>query len=85
MIENILMLLGLGALNIVCFFVGAKIGQKVVRGEDINLPTLNPIEIIKERKDKKEAEWEQERINTILQNIEAYDGTANGQKEVPRG
>lgn len=85
MIENILILLGLGTLNIVCFFVGAKIGQKVVKGEEIKLPTVNPIEVIREHKDKQEARWEQDRINTILQNLEAYDGTANGQKEVPKG
>lgn len=85
MIENILMLFGLGALNMVCFFVGAKIGQKVVKGEEIKLPTVNPIEVIREHKDKQEARWEQDRINAILQNLEAYDGTANGQKEVPKG
>ena len=79
---EILFACAVGVLNIICFFIGAKIGQKVVKGEEIKLPNINPIEAIRERK---EAKWEQDRINTILQNLEAYDGTANGQKEVPKG
>ena len=34
---------------------------------------------------QKQAEAEQEKIDTILQNIERYDGTSIGQKDVPRG
>lgn len=82
---EILLILITGTLNVVCFLIGAKVGQTVAKGEEVKLPTLNPIEVIRERKDKKEAEWEQDRINTILQNVESYDGTANGQREVPRG
>lgn len=82
---EILLILITGTLSVVCFLIGAKVGQTVARGEEVKLPTINPIERIRERKDKKEAEWEQDRINTILQNVESYDGTANGQKDVPRG
>ena len=44
---------------------------------------LNPVKAIKEHKASKEAKVEQDRISTILQNIENYDGTANGQEDVP--
>lgn len=72
-------------LNIVCFFIGAKIGQTVAMGEKIEMPTVpNPLEKIREHREKKEAEKEQERIDTILQNIESYDGTSSGQKDVPK-
>lgn len=81
---EILLILITGTLSAVCFLIGAKVGQTVAKGEEIKLPTVNPIERIRERKDKKEAEWEQDRINTILQNVESYDGTSNGQKDVPR-
>ena len=74
-----------GTLNIACFFIGAKVGQTVAKGEKIEAPTLNPIKAIREHQDRKEAEIEQDRINTILQNIDSYDGTPNGQKDVPRG
>ncbi len=82
---EILLALTVGTLCIVCFFVGAKVGQTVSKGEDIKTPTLNPMQIIREREDKREAEKEQERIDTIMRNIENFDGTSNGQRDVPRG
>lgn len=84
--ETILIIAVVGALNIACFFIGAKVGQRVTKGENIELPSLNPVKAIKEHNEQKqaekEAEREQERINTIMQNIENYDGTPNGQKDV---
>jgi hypothetical protein len=82
MIETILILGMFGALNIVCFFIGAKIGQKVVKGEEIKAPEItfkNPLE---EYRKKKQNDAEQAKIDTILQNIEAYNGTSAGQKDV---
>lgn len=73
----------LGAVSILSFIVGAKIGQSIVKGETIKMPDLNPINAIREKNDKKQAEWEQDRLNTILQNIETYDGTGRGQEDVP--
>lgn len=75
----------IGLFNIVCFYLGAKVGQKVVKGETIELPSVNPIELVREHREKKEAEIEQNRIDTILRNIEAFDGTSKGQEDVPRG
>ena len=81
---EILLAVTVGALNVVCFFIGAKLGQTVAKGEDIKLPIPDPVEVIRERKDKKHAEKEQERIDIIMQNIENYDGTGRNQKDVPR-
>ena len=80
---EILLLLVSCAANIACFVIGAKVGQKVARGETIDTP--NPIKAKEERQAKKDAEFEQDRINTIMENIERYDGTPYGQKDVPRG
>ena len=82
MIENILMILILGTLNIVCFFVGAKIGQKVVKGESVEMPSVNPIKAIREHNEKKSAEIEQNKFDTVMRNIERYDGTSKGQEDV---
>ena len=79
-----LVILITGFLCLVCFVAGAKVGQKVVKGEDIELPTINPMELYREHEAKKEAAREQEKIDTLLRNIERYDGTANGQEDVPR-
>lgn len=81
--DSILLLLVVGALNVVCFFIGAMVGQKVNRGEALKMP--NPVEAIRESKERKEARREADRYETIMENIDRYDGTSNGQKEVPRG
>lgn len=77
-----LLLVIMGAVNILCFLIGAKVGQAVAKGEKVELPSVNPLKAYRERENRKEAEIEQVRINTVLQNVEIYDGTPNGQKEV---
>ena len=72
---EILLVLTVGAMCIGCFVIGAKVGQTVSKGEEIELPTVNPLKIYREHEARKEAQMEQERLETIMQNIEAYDGT----------
>lgn len=81
---EILLALTIGVLCIVCFITGAKVGQTVSRGETIETPNLNPIQAIRERQARREAEEEQNRLDTIMNNIDSYDGTSFGQKDVPR-
>lgn len=76
--------LAIGFLCCVCFVIGAKVGQKVSKGEEIQMPTVNPMEAVREHRAKKEAQSEQDRIDTILRNIEGYNGTPDGQEDVPR-
>lgn len=81
---EILLILIVGTLNIVCFFVGAKIGQETVRGEEIQLPKpKSPLQAHREYVARKESEMEQDRMEVILNNIDRYDGTENGQEDVP--
>ena len=82
---EILLTLTVGTLCIVCFFIGARVGQAVSRGETIKTPSVNPLEAYRRREDRKKAETEQDRIETIMGNIERYDGTSNGQRDVPGG
>ncbi len=83
---EILLVLTVGTLCIVCFFVGAKVGQAVSNGERIEAPELNPVKAIKEHREKaaaeKEHDEEQRRIDTIMRNIETYDGTGHNQEDV---
>lgn len=79
---EILLVLAVGAMCIGCFIVGAKVGQAVAKGETIETPTVNPLKAIREHDAKKEAKIEQDRIEKIMQNIERYDGTSNGQVDV---
>ena len=77
-------ILAIGFLCCACFCIGASVGQKVSKGEEIKMPAVNPLEAVAERRAKKEAKSEQDRIDTILRNIEGYNGTPDGQEDVPR-
>ena len=79
-----LLLAVMGLTNIACFIIGAKVGQTVSKGEEVKLPTVNPVEVYRKHEAKKEAQMEQERIDTIMRNIEGYDGTSRGQEDIPR-
>lgn len=76
-----------GMQNLICVIIGLRIGHALNKGESFSLP--NPIKEYAEhqakRKAKKEAKAEQDKIETILKNIENYDGTGFGQMDVPRG
>ena len=80
---EIALVLIVGAMCCICFLIGAKVGQTVSKGEDIKTPTVNPLKAYREHEQRKAAEQEQERIDTIMRNIETYDGTGNGQEDVP--
>lgn len=69
--------------NIACFITGAKVVQTVSRGEPIETPKIDPLKAYREREERREAKEKQDRLDTIMQNIESYDGTSNGQKDVP--
>ena len=73
-----------GTICILCFLIGAKVGQMTNDGEKIKIPTVNPVKIYRDYQDHKESEREQARLETILHNIECYDGTDYGQEDVPR-
>lgn len=70
---------------ILSFVIGAIIGQRAQKGKDI---TLNPVKVIKENKTeskvKKEEDLKRRQIDTMLKNIDNYDGSGMGQTEIPR-
>ena len=39
---EVLLLAVMAAANIVCFIIGAKVGQAVANGEEIEAPTIDP-------------------------------------------
>ena len=79
---NILAIALTGLFNIVCFVIGAKIGQTIVKGERVELPNINPLKAIRENQAKKKVEIEQDKLSKIMRNIERYDGTSKGQQDV---
>lgn len=79
--ETIILVISIGLINILCFFIGARVGQKVVRNEPIEMPKINPIEMYKDKQEKKEAEQQIKEIEIMLQNIDNY-GTNKKQQEI---
>lgn len=84
MTDTFILIISIGIMNILCFFIGAKIGQKVVKGENIELPKIEPIKAFKEFNVSREVMKMQERDKLINENIDNYNGTSLGQKDLPR-
>jgi len=80
MIETIILVIGVCLLNILSFYLGARLGQKIVRQEEIKLPS--PVKIVKELEQKKVQKAEVQKIEKIFANINNYDGTNNGQMPI---
>lgn len=73
-----------GLLCILSFVIGARVGQKSVKNDEIKLPSINPVRIINEMNESKEQKKMMERNKIIAENIDNYDGTSLGQKDVPK-
>lgn len=81
---EILILIASGVMCISCFLIGAKVGQSVSRGEKIETPAIPVVKLAKKDRATIAAEAESKRIETIMRNIDRYDGTSRGQEDVPR-
>lgn len=79
---EIVLVVTTGALCIVCLLFGVKIGQTVSKGENVEMPNLNPLKAYREHQSRKEMEREQDKMSKVLRNIERYDGTSRGQEDV---
>lgn len=80
--ETVILALIVGGMNILSFLIGAKTAQKLQKGEEIKVPTLNPMKAYQEHREEVEASKEQERMETMLENINNYDGSSLGQKDI---
>ena len=81
--ETIIAVIVTGILCIVCFLFGVNTAQKVKEDKVVEIPTINPLKVIREHQEHIENKKEQDKIETIMRNIEAYDGTSNHQEDVP--
>lgn len=82
--ETVIIIIAVGAMCIASFFVGAHVGNKVSKDEPIELPKVDPMKSIRQRNERAEAKAKQDEIDTILRNINRYNGTAEGQEDIPR-
>ncbi len=82
MSETLILIVSIGLMNVLCFLIGARTGQKVVKGEEVTLPSINLVQAVKSYEERRQAEVEEENFNTMLENIENYNGTSLGQKDL---
>ena len=78
--EQLLLVAVICLSNVACLIAGVKIGQKAYRGEEIKLP--NPVEKAQTFKETQEYRKEQEALDTMMHNINVYDGTSLGQMDI---
>lgn len=66
-------------LSVFCFIKGYNIGARETHKPEIKIET--PKQKIERAKENKKAAENRKRLNTLLENIENYDGSSKGQKE----
>lgn len=83
--ETILLIITIGLNNALMFVLGAKVGQKVVRQETIEINPIKAVnKAIEEHKEIKAKEEEDEYYKALYQNIDNYTGDSIGQVDIPR-
>ena len=80
--EGLFITLTTGFLCIACFIIGAKVGQTVSNGEKVEMPKVDLFKAHREREARKEMQMKQDKLDTVLRNIDRYDGTSKGQEDV---
>lgn len=72
-----------GIFIVMSFTIGIYLGQKLSKNESVE---INPIRIVDEYKDerkaKREIQEQQSKFDIMLENIDNYDGTGIGQKDL---
>lgn len=80
--ETIALLFLFGVFIILAYTLGLKNGQKLKNDEEIKMPEVNPIKIVRNEIDAFEQRKKQDVYDTIMANIDNYDGTGLGQKDI---
>ena len=81
--ETIALLFLFGIFIILSYTLGLKNGQKLKNNEEIKMPEINPIKIVRNEIDAFEQKKKQDAYDTMIANIDNYDGTGLGQKDIP--
>ena len=81
--ETIIAVVVGGLVAYIGYFLGFKLGMAMRESDDAEKPTFKATKVEKVSKEEQEAaEAEKKKLATIIENIENYDGTSFGQKDV---
>lgn len=81
--ETIVLLFLFGIFIILSYTLGLKNGQKLKNNEEIKIPEINPVKIVRNEIETFEQKKKQDAYDTMMANIDNYDGTGLGQKDIP--
>ncbi len=81
--ETIIICTIFGVFILLSYTLGLKNGQRLSKKEDITLPECNPIKVVKKEIEDHELKKKQEALEVMMSNIDNYDGTSAGQKDIP--
>lgn len=79
--QTIILIIITGTFNLLSFLIGAKVAQKIQSNQEIEI--INPIKSYEEYKERKENKKDTEAYNLMMDNINNYNGTSTGQKDIP--
>lgn len=81
--ETIALLFLFGIFIILSYTLGLKNGQKLKNEEEIKISEINPVKIVRNEIETFEQKKKQDAYDTMMANIDNYDGTGLGQKDIP--
>lgn len=81
--ETIALLFLFGSFIILAYTLGLKNGQKLKNNKEIKIPEINPVKIVRNEIETFEQKKKQDAYDTMMANIDNYDGTGLGQKDIP--
>lgn len=81
--ETIALLFLFGVFIILAYTLGLKNGQKLKNDEEIKIPEINPVRIVRNEIETFEQRKKQKAYDTMMANIDNYDGTGLGQRDIP--
>ncbi len=74
-----------GSMCILSFIIGRRAGCGEKAEHKEARPRLSPSEHRRMREEREAARKDAELLSAVLENIDNYDGTPRGQRELPRG
>lgn len=83
--QTVLTILATGAVCIASFLIGARHRAVQQATPHAEKPSIDPLRAVRHKDERKKAKASMERYDAILHNIDAYDGTSKGQKDIPGG
>ena len=82
-LEVILFCCVFGLFILASYTLGLRNGQKLAKKEEITMPDMNPVTAISKQIETVEQKKKQKVLDIMMSNIDNYDGTGLGQKDIP--